>query len=163
MYRQIIYKPLETEKSSQFHLSNILAYIVSLTFFGLYLYVLISSHTSAVFDACGSHLWNTMLANIFVNLMLIGIVFCSAQYGKAGAAFASVAIFAVWLTIFSLLIHFAIEALNAPACNTAMSAATAFNAPMLAIFACLHAGLLGVYLLLMVCSSVWVGLAAASN
>jgi hypothetical protein len=85
------------------------------------------------------------------------------QYGKAGIAFASVTIFAVMLTIFSLLVHFAIQALNAPACNTAMSAATAINAPMLAIFACNSAGLLGVYLLIMVCSSVCVGLAAARN
>jgi hypothetical protein len=151
----ITYRHPEEEKAIE-----MVSLIASLGIFGLYLYVLVCSHTPAVRDACGNDLWNTMIANIFIELALIAIVWCLVPCGAAGMGCASVTCFTAMLIVFSLLIHFATQALNIPACNTAMSNATAIKAPMLAILGLVSAGIMGVYLLLMV-FTVCVGLAFA--
>lgn len=162
MYTQpgIIYRNPNTDLPSENSLQSIVFSVLSLAEFALYLYVLISSHTPAVLEACGSDLWNTMLANILVGFLLVGVICCAALCGPAGVVFAFVVFLVVMVTMVSLLLHFGVQALNAPACNAAMSAATTFRAPMLAVMAFVSAAMSGAYLLVFACALLFLGSAA---
>jgi len=135
--------PIEKKNSSRWVL---LVSLLSIGFIGFSLYVIICSHIPAVSNACKDGLWITVVVHLSVAVMFplilcLGLIF-AVEYERHVCTLTAAA--GIWLlylaALFTLGIQFGYQAVQNTDCNVALSSATTFNAPMLAILAFINAG-----------------------
>jgi len=127
--------------------------IISLVLIVLNIYVLVGSNTPALLDACGHGLWNVMLTDVLMGV-IITVVACLTGlavvlFGPCAMVLAVGLYIAMNIIMFSLEIAYSVPALQSANCTSAMSSATSINAPMLAIMGLISAGARGLFLLIL--------------
>ena len=138
--------------------------LADLVFIGFLIYAVVVSNTTGVADACGSKLWEYMLARlilsfvgVFVFVCAGGLLFaCLQSPGAIGACMGllSMVYSAVLLGVGARIVT---DALASPACVAALSAVSFTNSPILAILGCVFIGLDALQMTLIVCAGVIFG------